>query len=132
MASKKEIEKHLKIALAEVGEIKPWFDKDVDAWVFSHSRYPVEYAGHSRKDVLKGYPLYLREFIRQRLNHNLAPHVEKKTKGHGGLRLGAGRPKGSKKEVKMRISLPPDIVSWFNTPGAIPQLRRFIARETRE
>ena len=28
MASKKEIEEHLKIALAEVGKIKPWFDKD--------------------------------------------------------------------------------------------------------
>ena len=33
MATKKEIESHLKIALKEVGEIKPWFDKEVDAWV---------------------------------------------------------------------------------------------------
>jgi hypothetical protein len=72
MASKKEIEEHLKIALDEVGKIKPWFDKDVNAWVFSHHSYPVEYAGDSREDVIKGYPLYLREFIRQRLNHNLA------------------------------------------------------------
>jgi hypothetical protein len=128
MASKKEIEEHLKIALAEVGKIKPWFDKDVDAWVFSHRSYPVEYAGDSSEDVLKGYPLYLREFIRQRLNDNLAPHVEKKTKGRGGKRTGAGRPKGTKKEPKKRISLPKDVVKWFDRPGAVSQFRHFVAK----
>ena len=47
MASKKEIDAHLKTALDEVGKIEPWFDKDVDAWVFSHLIYPVEYADSS-------------------------------------------------------------------------------------
>ena len=36
MATKKEIEEHLKIALKEIGEIKPWFDKDMNAWIFEH------------------------------------------------------------------------------------------------
>ena len=58
MATKKEIDEHLKIALSEVGEIKPWFDKDVDGWVFSHKNYPVEYGGDSAKEVIKNYPKY--------------------------------------------------------------------------
>jgi hypothetical protein len=86
MATKKGIEEHLKKALDEVGKIKPWFDEDVNAWVFGHPNYPVEYAGDSKEEVTKGYPLYLREFIRQRLNKNLASFVEKQTKGHGGKR----------------------------------------------
>lgn len=129
MASKQEIEEHLKIALAEVGKIKPWFDKSVNAWVFGHPNYPVEYAGDSKDEVIKGYPLYLREFIRQRLNSNLAPFVEKQTKGHGGKRQGSGRPKGTKKEAKKRIYVPTDIAKWMEKPSSIPQIRQFIARE---
>ena len=105
MATKKEIEQHLKIALDEIGEIKPWFDKEVDAWVFEHKAYPVEYGGESKEEVIQNYPKYLREFIRQRLNDNLAASVEKKTKGRGGKREGAGRPKGTKKESKKRVYL---------------------------
>ena len=129
MASKKEIDRHLKIALEEVGEIKPRFIKKFNAWVFKHSIYPdVEYAGDSPEEVIKNYPLYLREFIKQRLNDNIWPLVEKKTKGRGGKRDGAGRPKGTKKESKKRISLPTDIVKWFEKPEAIPQIRQFIAK----
>jgi hypothetical protein len=130
MASKKEIEQHLKIALDEVGKIEPWYDKSVRAWVFGHPSYPVEYAGSSRADVIKGYPLYLREFIKQRLNHNLAPFIEKKTKGHGGKRIGSGRPKGTKKESKKRLYLPTDVVNWFqqHPSQSISTVRRFIAR----
>jgi hypothetical protein len=87
MASKKQMEEHLKKALDEVGKIRPWFDRAVNAWVFGHPNYPVEYAGDSKEEVIKGYPLYLRELIRQRLNNNLAPFIEKKTKGHGGKRI---------------------------------------------
>ena len=97
MATKKEIDSHLKIALEEIGKIKPWFDKDVDAYVFEHPSYPVEYAGETEEDVIKGYPKYLREFIRHRLNNKLHPLMEKETKGRGGKRPGAGRPKGTKK-----------------------------------
>ncbi len=128
MASKKEIEEHLKIALAEIGKIKPWFEKNVDAWVFSHRAYPVEYAGDSAEDVINGYPLYLREFIKQRLNRNLAKNVEKRTKGHGGIRQGAGRPKGTKKEPKKRISVPKDVARWFGRPNAVSQFRHMVAK----
>lgn len=104
MATAKEIKDHLKIALKEVGKITPWFDKDVSAWVFSHPAYPVEYAGDSVKEVIANYPLYLQEFITERLKDNLAPSVEKRTKGKGGKREGAGRPKGSKKEKKIAFT----------------------------
>jgi hypothetical protein len=55
--------------------------------------------------------------------------IAKKTKGHGGLRLGAGRPKGSVKETKGRISLPNDLISWFkNDPEAIELARKTMRR----
>jgi hypothetical protein len=125
MATTKEIKEHLDIALREIGGIKPWFDKDVNEWIFSHSNYPVEYGGNSAEEVIKNYPKYLREFIKQRLNDNLNPLTEKKTKGHGGKREGAGRPKGSLKEEKDRVSLPKDIAVWFKMyPEAIELTRK--------
>lgn len=96
MATKKEITEHLKQALKEVGKISPWFDEEVQEWVFSHRLYPVEYGGTSPEEVIKNYPKYLREFIAHRLDQQLDPRIEKKTKGRGGKRPGAGRPKGSK------------------------------------
>jgi len=114
MATKKEIDQHLKIALEEIGEIEPWFDEDVNAWIFSHRLYPVEYGGTSPKEVVKNYPKYLREFIKQRLDDNLAPVVKKMTKGRGGKRIGAGRPRGSKRvapttTVRLRV----DQAKWI-------------------
>jgi len=129
MASKKEVEKHLKIALEEVGPINPWFDKEYDAWIFSSKIYPdVEYAGESAEEVKENYHLYLRDFIEERLNDNLACHIEKATKGRGGKRDGAGRPKGTKKEAKIRVSVPVDVADWLKDPAAIPQVRRLIAK----
>ncbi len=128
MATAKEVKEHLTIALLEVGKIIPWFDKEVDAWVFEHSSYPVRYAGDSKKEVVENYPLYLKEFIKERLNHNLSPLTEKETKGRGGKREGAGRPKGTKKEVTQRISLPKDVAEWISHPGAIASVRQMIAR----
>ena len=130
MATKQEVEMHLKIALKEIGEIKPWFDKEVNAWVFEHKSYPVGYGGESKDEVIKNYPKYLREFIRQRLNDNLALSVEKRTKGRGGKRLGAGRPRGTRKERKKRIYLPTDIVGWVNEhpSEAISSIRQLIAK----
>ena len=128
MASAKEIKKHLNIALKEIGPIKPWFDKDFKTWIFSHKNYPdVEYAGESAEEVIQNYPLYLHDFIEERLNENLAPHIEKATKGHGGKRKGAGRPKGTKKESKKRVYVPTDVAKWLReTP--IPEVRHLIAK----
>ena len=129
MASAKEIKRHLKIALEEIGEIKPQFDKKFNGWKFHHKKYPdVEYFGDSPEDVMKNYPRYLREFIKHRLNENIWESVEKRTKGRGGKRVGAGRPKGTKKSPTRRISLPLDIADWIEQPKAIPQVRQWIAK----
>ena len=82
----KQIERHLTIALKEIGKIKPWFDKEIGEWVFSSSLYPVEYSGASPEEVIQNYPLYLREFLAHRLDSRLDELVEKKTKGRGGKR----------------------------------------------
>lgn len=126
MATKKEIKKHLKIAINEVGEIKPWFDKKFKNWIFSHPSYPVEYAGDSEEEVIQNYPLYLQDFIEERLNDNLNSLTEKETKGKGGKREGAGRPIGTKKEQKTRVYLPNDIANLLKEPGILLHLRGLI------
>jgi hypothetical protein len=128
MASTEEnkIKQHLKIALDEIGEIKPWFRKETKAWIFSHELYPVEYAGETREEVIQNYPLYLKEFIKHRLQDRLSPIMEKKTKGHGGKREGAGRPLGSRKEDRVRIYVPKDIANWLKQPETIPHIRSLI------
>jgi hypothetical protein len=123
MATKKEINKHLIIALDEIGNIEPWFDKNYQTWVFSHSAYPVEYSGDTKEEVIINYPHYLYDFIEERLNNNLSPINEKKTRGRGGKRIGSGRPIGTKKEPTKRVSLPVDIADWITSPGTILHLR---------
>lgn len=124
MATKKEVDHHLKIALEEIGQIKPWFDKEVDCWVFSHRNYPVEYGGDTPKEVIENYPKYLREFIKHRLAGKLSPINEKETKGKGGYREGAGRPKGATSAVPTKqIRVPSDIAEWLKYPETMIHLR---------
>jgi hypothetical protein len=123
MASKeKKIESHLKLALEEIGDIKPWFSKKFKSWIFSHDLYPVEYAGDTKEEVIQNYPLYVKEFIKHRLQNRLSPLMENKTKGHGGNREGAGRAKGSKEE-KVRVYLPKDIAKLLKEPHVLVYLR---------
>lgn len=130
MASRKEIKEHLEIALQEVGPIKPWFDREVGEWIFKNSNYPVEYGGETAQEVIENYPKYLAEFIKHRLDNNLNSQTEKKTKGHGGKRLGAGRPIGTIKETKVRIALPEDLAHWFKvSPMAIELARKTMLRQ---
>jgi hypothetical protein len=117
MASKQEIEEELDIALKEIGKIKPWFDEEVNEWGFSHKLYPVECGGSTPEEVIKKYPLYLKEFIQYRLENRLNPLVEKKTKGHAGYRPGASRPTDSTKEPKSRICLPSGLANWLKDPS---------------
>lgn len=126
MAAKKEIKKHLKIALEEIGKIEPWFDKNVNSWIFEHPDYPVGYGGNSKEEVIKKYPLYLEEFISERLDDHVSPSVEKRTKGKGGIREGAGRPIKPNKETKVRVYLPLDIAGLLKKPGVITHLRELI------
>lgn len=124
MATKKEIDAHLKIALEEIGEIKPWYDEEVEAWVFENSLYPVGYAGNSSEEVIKKYPLHLREFIFERLNENLNSLVEKETKGHGGSRIGSGRPLGTTKTPTRQIRVPTDLADWLKDKQNIEAVRK--------
>lgn len=124
---KKEIEKHLKLALKEIGAIKPWFSKEFKTWVFYHDLYPVEYSGESKEEVIQNYPLYLKEFIKHRLENTLAPLMENKTKGHGGKRVGSGRHKIPNEEKKIRVYLPRDIAVWIKRPGMIQGIRQLVS-----
>ncbi len=124
MASKeeKEIEAHLQMALEEIGEIKPWYSKEFKSWIFLHDLYPVEYSGDTKEEVVQNYPLYIKEFIKHRLQDRLSPLMENKTKGHGGKRKGSGRPKGTT-EDKVRVYVPKDIANLLKEPGALMYLR---------
>jgi hypothetical protein len=126
MATKKEVKKHLKMALNEIGQIEPWFDKNVNAWIFEHSTYPVGCGGDSEEEVIQKYPLYLEEFITERLNNNVSPSVEERTKGKGGKRDGAGRPVDPNKEQKIRVYVPSDIAHLLKQPGVVSHLRGLI------
>ena len=119
----KEIKKQLKIALDEIGKIKPWFDKDFNAWVFSSDLYPVECEGKTAEEVIEKYPKYLEVFIEHMLLGKIDGLNEKKTKGRGGVRPNAGRPVGSKKEPTTQIRVPRDIAEWIKQPGIISNLR---------
>ena len=128
MASAKEIDKELAIALKEVGKIKPKFDKKTNDWGFSHKAYPVECGGSTPEEVIKNYPLYLREFIRHRVEGNLDPLIEKRTKGHGGRREGAGRPRGTAGEHKVRIYLREDLAMWLKNKENMDRVRKMMNR----
>ena len=86
----------------------------------------MEYAGGTKEEVIQNYPLYVKEFIKHRLLNRLSPLMENKSKGHGGIREGAGRPKGIK-EQKVRIYLPKDIAEWLKHPGMIENIRQMIS-----
>jgi len=121
------VDEHLKIALQEIGPIKPWFDPEVQEWVFEHQLYPVEYGGNTKKEVVERFPLYLQQFIEHRLKGNLAPFVEKRTRGRGGKREGAGRPVGTTKAPTAVVRVPLDIAVWLKAdPNHLDQVRALL------
>ncbi len=125
----KLVDEHFKIALKEVGPIKPWFSEPFECWVFEHELYPVEYGGNTKQEVIDRYPLYLKGFIEHRLKGTLAPFVEKQTKGRGGKRPGAGRPNGTTKEATLVVRLPSDIAMWLkDDPSHLEQVRSLLSR----
>lgn len=131
MASIKEIElkRELELALSEVGPIKPWFDGEVNAWVFEHPLYPVEYGGDSPEEVIENYPKYLEVFIDHRMQGRLSDFVEKETKGRGGYRAGAGRPMGTHKEPKSRVYIPTDIAEWLKIGSNVEKIRHLMRKK---
>lgn len=129
--TKKEIEAHLKLALEEIGEVVPQYNRVYKCWTFEHSLYPVSYSGNTPEEVIKNFPLYLKQFIKERLQNNLNALTEKQTKGRGGCREGAGRPVGSTKEHKLRIYLPDDIAKWILLPDHQERVRCIMKHEKR-
>ncbi len=130
MAANKELAAHLALALEEIGEIKPWYDRRFKAWVFSHELYKnVEYAGTSKQEVIERYPLYLKEFIYHRLKGTLSSVSERGTRGKGGYRVGAGRPKGSIVEEKRRIYLPVDLADWLSEYSHLEMVRQIMLQD---
>jgi hypothetical protein len=84
------VDEHLKMAMEEIGPIKPWFDPEVNAWVFEHKLYPESYGGDTVEEVIERYPLYIRQFIEHRLIGDISEFTEARTLGRGGKREGAG------------------------------------------
>ncbi|MEW6667635.1 MAG: hypothetical protein AB1512_20700 [Thermodesulfobacteriota bacterium] len=119
------VEKELKNALKEIGEIKPWWSEDDKMYVFEHETYPtLMHADSDPDEVVKGYERALRRFIQYRMRGQVAESVERITSGRGGYRPGAGRPKGSTKGKTRRISLPEDVAAWLKEdPAHIEKLR---------
>lgn len=113
-------------ALDEIGLIEPWYDEEYQSWLYSHPIYPVECEGTSKEEVKKKYPEYLATFIEHRLQGRIDAINENQTKGHGGYRPGAGRPKGSYKSPTKQVRLPIDIANWLKEPGVIDHLRSLI------
>jgi predicted AAA+ superfamily ATPase len=66
--------------------------------------------------------------LERALHNNIWGSVEERTKGRGGKREGAGRPKGTKKPPTRRVSLPADVADWIERPSSIPQVREMIAK----
>ena len=126
-SKEKELKRELDLALSEVGQIQPWFDKRFKAWIFSHPLYPsVASEGDSAQEVIEKYPKYLEVFIEHRLQNRIHPLDEKKTKGKGGHRPSAGRPKGSVSEQTKQIRVPVEIAEWLKQPGIIRNLRELM------
>jgi len=122
----KKVVEQVKIALAEIGEIKPWYDKEVTSWVFEHPLYPERYGGETKEEVIQGYPLYLANLFQAQYEGRLAPETQKSIKGRGGFRPGAGRPRNKVPTVLKRI--PRDIAQWLDADSShIEQIRTLIS-----
>jgi hypothetical protein len=65
---------------------------------------------------LEKYPKYLEVFIEHRMKGKLDALNKKKTKGKGGARHGAGRPKGTIKMPTKQVRLPVEVVNWLKVP----------------
>lgn len=124
--------KHLQLALEEVGEIKPWYDKNVNCWVFEHHNYPVSCGEDTPEEVIAKYPLYLKEFILHRLDDRLDPLVEKATKGRGGARPGAGRPIKEQRKITKTLRFSENLYGaalWLRQhPEALPEIRKIMKK----
>jgi len=122
-----EVVKLVKQALEQIGDIEPWFDKDMGCWRFEHPDFPESYGGESEEEVKQGYPLYLANMFQAQLENNLAPYIEEKIHFRGGKRPGAGRPKGTTKGPrKVAIKVEPKMAAWLKDPAHLKQVEKLM------
>ena len=83
--SAKEIQKHLKIALKEIGKIKPIYDKNKNKYFCEHYLYPYVKQYHNREDeCVAKYKSQLMNFIKMRLTGLIPQDMCGTTKGMAG------------------------------------------------
>jgi hypothetical protein len=123
------IEKELEIALREIGEIRPWWSKEDEMYVFEHPAYPfVMHADPDREEAKAGYMRALTGFIEDRIKGRVAPDVDRVTSGRAGARPGARRAKRSIKRKTQRINLPDDVATCLTEdPSRIEKVRALMA-----
>jgi hypothetical protein len=107
--------KELEQSLNKIGKIKPWFDDDVNAWVFEHETFPlVRYAGDTEQEVIENYPKYLADYLEELSKDNISKTAEKAfSSGRGGKRENSGRPKGTTKEPGKMYWFPILVGDWL-------------------
>ena len=120
----KVISLELEQALKEIGSIEPWWSEDDELFVFEHDAYPMVMAAEDDKETtIESYKRALTEFIKERLDGNIADFVDEMTSGRGGARPGAGRPRQPK---KIRKYVPEDIAPWLDREENIAKIRELM------
>ena len=86
MISEETIQRHLKIALTEIGAIEPWWSEEDKMFVFEHVAYPwVIHADPVRQEAQAGYLRALTGFMAERLNGTVADSQNRSTPGRAGI-----------------------------------------------
>lgn len=108
-------DKDFNLALSEVGAVTPWWSDEDQLFVFEHDAYPMVMHGDTTVEAtIQGYHRALRHFVQARLAGQIADSVNAVTRGRGGVRAGAGRPKGSsKKPAKVSVRLIPELAQYL-------------------
>jgi len=106
-----DVIRELETTLQEIGTIQPVWDEDCQEYSYSHALYPsIAAPGDTPAECIQTYHRLLARFLAERMQGNLAPHVQRMTSGRGGARPGSGRP--AKEPTKM-VRLPVDVVIWI-------------------
>lgn len=114
----------LEKVLVEIGEIQPVWDNECGEFVASHPEYAsIDAPGDTVEEAIQTFHRLLCQFLQERINNNLAPHVERMTSGRGGKRPGSGRPKSSPTTT---IRLPSEIANWLKDNSHLDQVRNLM------
>jgi hypothetical protein len=105
--------------LKELGDLKPWFDDRVLAFIYTHYRFRKVGYGRTPEDALEHYKQQLVVGIETNLKNGW--HYSDFHRKRGGCRPHAGRPK---KDPTERMRVPKDLVPWLRTHAPWDALRQ--------